>query len=103
MYPLPPSANAALSAHPAGPLTPLLGLPVWSSVPNGLTPGPGFLSAASRIVFPSVVAGAILLGGGKPVRAIRGYTGGVAHPALHPAPHHWGGSAADRSLDLEGD
>lgn len=76
MYPLPPSANAALPAHPAGPLAPLLGRLVRSSAPNGLTPGPVFLSAASRIVFPSVVAGAILPGGGKPVRAIRGYTEG---------------------------
>lgn len=56
----------------------------------GLRRGP-FSSFASRIVFPSVGAGAILLGGGNPGRAIRGYTEGIAHPPLPPAPHHGAG------------
>ena len=60
VYPLPPSANAPLphSAH----RPPLWERLVWSSVPNGLTSGAHLSSFASRIVAPSVSAGAILLG-----------------------------------------
>lgn len=75
-----PLANAALPNRPTGPLSPLSGRLVRSSMPNGLTLGPVF--ELCRIVFPSVGAGAILLGGGNPGRAIRGYTEGVAHPLL---------------------
>lgn len=69
----------------------------------GLRPGP-FSSSASRIVAPVVGAGAILQAGGNPGRAIRGVYGGVTHP-LSPcsSSQRWGGIAADRCLDLEGE
>lgn len=57
VYPLPPSANAALPAHPTGPLAPLSGRLVWSSVPNGLTPGPVFQALPAELFFRQLVRG----------------------------------------------
>lgn len=58
-----------------------------------------FSSFASRIVFPSVGAGAILLGGGNPGRAIRGYTEGGSTSTSPLAPHHGAGEVV---LQIDG-